>query len=119
MFPPAPSSSGLGRRPLKAVARVRIPSGLHRTDPVPVNRNGVCSRSHHDRRFGAQAARCGRFCTRPTIKRDSGELARSAEVWCYPSAVSSGGSVVVVVGGGSVVVVVGGGSVVVVVGSVV
>src|SRR3712207_1433193 len=25
----APSSSGLGRRPLKAVARVRIPSGLH------------------------------------------------------------------------------------------
>jgi hypothetical protein len=26
----APSSSGPGRRPLKAVARVRIPSGLHR-----------------------------------------------------------------------------------------
>src|SRR3982750_634702 len=26
----APSSSGLGRRPLKAVARVRIPSGLQR-----------------------------------------------------------------------------------------
>lgn len=31
----APSSSGLGRRPLKAVARVRIPSGLQRTkDPL-------------------------------------------------------------------------------------
>src|SRR5689334_16648514 len=29
-----PSSSGLGRRPLKAVARVRIPSGLHRKRPT-------------------------------------------------------------------------------------
>jgi hypothetical protein len=29
----APSSSGLGRRPLKAVAWVRIPSGLHRATP--------------------------------------------------------------------------------------
>jgi hypothetical protein len=29
----APSSSGLGRRPLKAVARVQIPSGLHQWYP--------------------------------------------------------------------------------------
>ncbi len=34
----APSSSGLGRRPLKAVARVRIPSGLQRS----------AVRGHHD-----------------------------------------------------------------------
>src|SRR5688572_18022261 len=31
----APSSSGLGRRPLKAVARVRIPSGLHICESAP------------------------------------------------------------------------------------
>src|SRR5882757_10779446 len=36
----APSSSGLGRRPLKAVARVRIPSGLQdRGSPVPASRH--------------------------------------------------------------------------------
>jgi hypothetical protein len=32
-----PSSSGLGRRPLKAVARVRIPSGLHRERPASID----------------------------------------------------------------------------------
>ena len=36
----APSSSGLGRRPLKAVARVRIPSGLHPKGPVPESGTG-------------------------------------------------------------------------------
>jgi hypothetical protein len=34
-FPRAPSSSGLGRRPLKAVARVQIPSGLPAETPTP------------------------------------------------------------------------------------
>ncbi len=41
----APSSSGLGRRPLTAVARVRIPSGLRRMEYVvpepPTHRSGA------------------------------------------------------------------------------
>src|SRR5690606_31730414 len=39
-IPKAPSSSGLGRRPLKAVARVQIPSGLRERRGVPAEGAG-------------------------------------------------------------------------------
>src|SRR4051812_27461147 len=39
----APLCSGLARRPLKAVARVRIPSGLQHEGPAPVSGAGPSS----------------------------------------------------------------------------
>ena len=70
----APSSSGLGRRPLKAVARVRIPSGLQRfrerssssDGPRAVSgllaRPGCAERSPGWRGGGHQRCRARRLC---------------------------------------------------------
>src|SRR3954466_14180206 len=55
----APSSSGLGRRPLTAVAWVRIPSGLP---------DFLCADSRADRWFGFQVGR-PLICRESTVPR--------------------------------------------------
>ena len=60
---PAPSSSGLGRRPLTAVARVRIPSGLQRREPPTGDRSGALARpglgGQGERRLQREVHRAG------------------------------------------------------------
>ena len=77
---PAPSSSGLGRRPLTAVAWVRIPSGFHIAS-APANPDlGFCvswARCSQSRRVSASAAAKRSAAHRAPGRRPSGRSART------------------------------------------
>ena len=68
----APLCSGLARRPLKAVARVRIPSGLQSSTEVPVH----CGRG--PRSFPGTSARGVTTLTRAAWRRSAARGPRSA-----------------------------------------